>query len=140
MAAVRRVRVKRMPVRWLLCAALAVGCGAPESMEERIPVDPGGRLEVDLDLGDGLRPDPGRLSDLILVAVVAGFRPPTRPEFVRAGGQNLDAKAARFRTQAWPRCDSPGAQSPSASGNRRGMQSPGFAQLRGGAPFRALPK
>jgi hypothetical protein len=50
-----------MPVRLLLCAALAAGCGSPESMEERIPVEPGGRLEVDLDLGDGLRPDPGSL-------------------------------------------------------------------------------
>ena len=31
-------------------------------LERRIPVEPGGLLEVDLDLGDGLRPDPGEIS------------------------------------------------------------------------------
>jgi hypothetical protein len=45
---------------WLLAALLA-GCALADDMDERIPVEPGGRLEVDLDLGQGLRPDPGSL-------------------------------------------------------------------------------
>ncbi|MEE9607001.1 MAG: DUF4097 family beta strand repeat-containing protein [Myxococcota bacterium] len=32
-----------------------------DEFDERIEVEPGGLLEVDLDLGDGLRPDPGSL-------------------------------------------------------------------------------
>ena len=45
---------------WLLAALLA-GRVLADDMDERIPVEPGGRLEVDLDLGQGLRPDPGSL-------------------------------------------------------------------------------
>jgi len=44
-----------------LCLVWVSGCERGNGMEERIPVEPGGRLEVDLDLGDGLRPDPGSL-------------------------------------------------------------------------------
>ena len=52
-------------MRTLLPAALAaalLACGAGTSdLEERIPVQPGGLLEVDLYMGEGLRPDKGSL-------------------------------------------------------------------------------
>lgn len=47
-------------VALLLALVLVPPAGADE-LAERIPVGPGGRLEVDLDLGPGLRPDPGSL-------------------------------------------------------------------------------
>ncbi len=41
---------------------LATACGAsPGAHDERVEAAPGGVLEVDLDLGEGLRPDPGSL-------------------------------------------------------------------------------
>ena len=51
---------------WVLVVLLgpALGAGAPgceQGFEERVPAEPGGRLELDLDLGEGLRPDPGSL-------------------------------------------------------------------------------
>lgn len=51
-------------MRWWLAALLGLlACGLPasEDLDQRIPAAPGGVLEVDLDLGEGLRPDPGRL-------------------------------------------------------------------------------
>ena len=42
------------------CTALPASAGA-EELDERIPVEPGGVLQVDLDLGEGLRPDRGSL-------------------------------------------------------------------------------
>ncbi len=52
-------------MRTLLLAALAtalLACGAgANDLEERIPVRPGGLLEVDLYMGEGLRPDKGSL-------------------------------------------------------------------------------
>jgi hypothetical protein len=52
-------------LRTLLPAALAaalLACGTGTSdLEERIPVQPGGLLEVDLYMGEGLRPDKGSL-------------------------------------------------------------------------------
>ena len=44
----------------LAAASLACGVGAND-LEERIPVQPGGLLEVDLYMGEGLRPDKGSL-------------------------------------------------------------------------------
>lgn len=38
-----------------------IGCSGDEALDERVPAEPGGRLEVDLDRGLGLRPDPGTL-------------------------------------------------------------------------------
>ncbi len=51
---------------WVLVLLLgtALGAGAPgcqQDFEERVAARPGGRLELDLDLGAGLRPDPGSL-------------------------------------------------------------------------------
>lgn len=48
---------------WVALLALAaLGCpSAAADLDERIPARPGGVLEVDLDFGDGLRPDPGEL-------------------------------------------------------------------------------
>lgn len=40
---------------------LLSGCVLSNDLDERIPAVPGGRLEVDIDLGEGLRPDPGSL-------------------------------------------------------------------------------
>ncbi len=48
---------------WLMVAVLPA-CAPSEAVDERIQVEPRGRLEVDLDLGDGLRPDPGSLEVL----------------------------------------------------------------------------
>jgi Toastrack DUF4097 len=46
----------------LLLIALAVApTPGREDLDERFPVAPGGRLEVDLNYGEGLRPDPGSL-------------------------------------------------------------------------------
>ncbi len=44
----------------LLVAALPAAVWA-EDLDERIPVEPGGLLEIDMDYGEGLRPDPGFL-------------------------------------------------------------------------------
>ena len=53
-------------MRTVLTAAFAaalLACGAgPNDLEERIPVQPGGTLEVDLYMGEGLRPDKGSLA------------------------------------------------------------------------------
>ena len=49
--------------RWLLVVVL-LGCAPARDMDERIAVESGGMLEVDLDFGDGLRPDPGSLQVL----------------------------------------------------------------------------
>ena len=61
--------------RWLLVVVL-LGCAPARDMDERIAVEPGGRLEVDLDFGDGLRPDPGSLEvashDAAEVRILAG--------------------------------------------------------------------
>jgi hypothetical protein len=47
--------------RVLLLLGLLAGCSGGHDLDERIAVPRGGRLEVDLDRGDGLRPDPGWL-------------------------------------------------------------------------------
>ncbi len=45
-----------------LALALALGaCGGEDEFERRIAAEPGGLLELDLDRGAGLRPDPGGL-------------------------------------------------------------------------------
>ncbi len=45
-----------------MLALAALGCpSAAADLDERIPARPGGVLEVDLDFGDGMRPDPGEL-------------------------------------------------------------------------------
>ena len=41
-------------------AALLLGCQGAD-LEERVPAQPGGLLEVDLYMGEGLRPDQGWL-------------------------------------------------------------------------------
>jgi hypothetical protein len=51
----------RLAVAALLLALPWLGCVAGEDMEKRVPVEPGGLLEVDLDRGVGLRPDEGSL-------------------------------------------------------------------------------
>lgn len=51
----------RVAIGVSLLAVLLAGCAVAEDTEEHIPVEPGGRLEVDLDLGQGLRSDPGSL-------------------------------------------------------------------------------
>lgn len=64
-----------------IAALLAVACGGGlGDFEERIEATPNGTLEVDLDLGDGLRPDPGSLQvrshddpDVRVVAEVSGW-------------------------------------------------------------------
>jgi hypothetical protein len=51
----------RLAIGILLLASL-LGAGVPgcqQDFEERVAAPPGGRLELDLDLGGGLRPDPG---------------------------------------------------------------------------------
>lgn len=46
----------------VLLLALAVApIPGHDDLDQRFPVAPGGRLEVDLDFGEGLRPDPGSL-------------------------------------------------------------------------------
>lgn len=46
----------------VLLAIAAFGCSsAAADLDEHVPAQPGGILEVDLDLGDGLRPDPGEI-------------------------------------------------------------------------------
>jgi len=45
----------------VLLLGLLPGCSGGHDLDERIAVPRGGRLEVDLDRGDGLRPDPGWL-------------------------------------------------------------------------------
>ena len=57
-------RATRKAVAGLLMVAVLSACATSEEVNERIQVEPGGRLEVDLDLGDGLRPDPGSLEVL----------------------------------------------------------------------------
>ncbi len=60
---------------WLFVVVL-LGCAPARDMDERIAVEPGGQLEVDLDFGDGLRPDPGSLEvashDVAEVRILAG--------------------------------------------------------------------
>ena len=51
----------RIAVTLLLLLWASNGCSASTSVDERIPLEPGGLLEVDLDYGVGLRPDPGFL-------------------------------------------------------------------------------
>ncbi len=51
----------RLRIGLFLIAMLLSACERGDGMEERIPAESGGRLEVDLDLGSGLRPDPGSL-------------------------------------------------------------------------------
>ena len=51
-------------MRWvvvLLLGSVLSGGAKAEELDERLRVSPGGRLEVDLDLGEGLRPDPGQI-------------------------------------------------------------------------------
>ena len=57
-------KARRRAVAGLLLSAALPACAPSEEVNERIQVEPGGRLEVDLDLGDGLRPDPGSLEVL----------------------------------------------------------------------------
>lgn len=45
----------------LLVAALTVAPAVADDLDEQVPAAAGGLLEVDLDLGDGLRPDHGEL-------------------------------------------------------------------------------
>lgn len=45
----------------IAAAALVLACGAGDDLDRRVPVDLGGLLEVDVDRGEGLRPDPGWL-------------------------------------------------------------------------------
>ena len=60
---------------WLFVVVL-LGCAPARDIDERIAVEPGGQLEVDLDFGDGLRPDPGSLEvashDVAEVRILAG--------------------------------------------------------------------
>ena len=49
----------RSPIPVLLLGALLAAPIQAEDLDERVPAPPGGRLEFDLDRGDGLRPDPG---------------------------------------------------------------------------------
>jgi hypothetical protein len=51
----------RLAILVLLLGPLASAPGCEKDFEERIAAVPGGRLEVDLDFGQGLRPDPGSL-------------------------------------------------------------------------------
>ncbi len=57
-----------MSARLALATGLALGLlgvsppALAERWEEALPAGPGGTVEVELDLGDGLRPDPGSLS------------------------------------------------------------------------------
>ncbi|NIP79082.1 MAG: hypothetical protein GWM90_07715, partial [Gemmatimonadetes bacterium] len=50
----------RTPLTTLALAAL-LAAPVRADFAEAIPVAPGGSLEIDIDLGDGLRPDPGEL-------------------------------------------------------------------------------
>jgi len=45
----------------LLAALLCCACSGGREREERVAAEPGGLIEVDLDRGAGLRPDPGSL-------------------------------------------------------------------------------
>jgi hypothetical protein len=54
------MRIVRM-APWVGIALLAVACGDRGDFEERVRVEPGGLLEVTLDLGVGMRPDQGSL-------------------------------------------------------------------------------
>ena len=51
----------RLAILVLLFGPLASVPGCEKDFEERVAAAPGGRLEVNLDLGQGLRPDPGSL-------------------------------------------------------------------------------
>jgi hypothetical protein len=51
----------RVAMLALLLGLQAGALGCHQDFEQRVAADPGGRLEVDLDLGEGLRPDPGSL-------------------------------------------------------------------------------
>lgn len=52
----------RIALAGLLLVGLAAGVAGADDLDERVPVAPEGLLEVDLDQGEGLRPDPGLLS------------------------------------------------------------------------------
>ena len=45
----------------LALVGLLAACDRADELDERIAAEPGGRLEVDLDFGEGMRPDPGSL-------------------------------------------------------------------------------
>ena len=45
----------------VLIACLGQGCADARDVDERVAATPGGTLEVDLDRGEGMRPDPGEL-------------------------------------------------------------------------------
>jgi hypothetical protein len=51
----------RIEILAALATALLACQGDPDALEERLPVRPGGLLEVDLYMGEGLRPDQGSL-------------------------------------------------------------------------------
>jgi hypothetical protein len=55
----QRVELQIAGVALVLAGALA--CAGGDDLDRRIPVEPGGLLEVDVDRGEGLRPDPGWL-------------------------------------------------------------------------------
>jgi hypothetical protein len=73
--------------RWLLFAVL-LGCSPARDMEERIAVESRGMLEVDIDFGDGLRPDPGSLQ--VLSHDAGEVR-------ITAGASGWGASGVRFR-------------------------------------------
>lgn len=50
--------MRRLPA--IALAALLLACGGPD-LEQKVPTASGGQLEVDLYMGEGLRPDPGWL-------------------------------------------------------------------------------
>ena len=65
---------------WLLLTAFLPCAAFADRLDERIPASPGGTLEIDLDLGDGLRPDPGSIEigvhdgeDIRLLATPTGW-------------------------------------------------------------------
>ena len=49
----------RSPISAVILAALLAAPIQADDLDERIPAPPGGRLEFDLERGEGLRPDPG---------------------------------------------------------------------------------
>ena len=53
--------MRQSAVLSVIAAGLAVGCGSAETIDQRIPFVRDGTVEVDLDYGEGLRPDPGAL-------------------------------------------------------------------------------
>ncbi len=79
------------PILILALVGLLAACDRADELDERIAAEPGGRLEVDLDFGEGMRPDPGFLeihsqdvNTVRILAVASGW----------------GASAVRFRVEA----------------------------------------